>query len=103
MCFIEHLSAQSTEDSHRFIRVPYSLQCVGWEGVVNCMQAALCAACEALGQRLGPAAGELADGGALAAATSLVWEEAVWLKLALQVCTLLFPCPAMFNNLLIAS
>lgn len=42
------------------------------------------ALCEALVQRLGPAAGELADGGALAAATSLVTEDAAWLRLALQ-------------------
>ncbi len=53
---------------------------------MNCApQAALCAVCEALCQRLGPAAGELADGGALAAATALVVEEAAWLRLALQV------------------
>lgn len=44
------------------------------------------ALCEALVQRLGPAAGELADGGALAAATSLVTEDAAWLRLALQAC-----------------
>ncbi len=48
-------------------------------------QEALCAACSAVAARLGPAAGELVDGGALAAATALVWEEAAWLRLALQV------------------
>jgi hypothetical protein len=44
------------------------------------------ALCEALVQRLGPAAGELADTGALAAATSLVTEDAAWLRLAMQAC-----------------
>lgn len=51
----------------------------------RCVQVAVCATCEALAQRLGPTAGHLADGGALAAAHSLVTEDAAWLRLALQV------------------
>lgn len=53
-------------------------------GCLAALQVVLCATCEALAQRLGPTAGQLADGGALAAAHSLVTEDAAWLRLALQ-------------------